>query len=259
MSDQMEFPAIEEIFEEGLSRAQIKKLRRKRTRGNIQGPDHNFILREVAPKTDNQARVFDLFEDGKHLMLSGVSGTGKTFIATYLALREVMDHESKFKKVLIVRSAVPSRDMGFMPGNLREKAAMYELPYQGHFSELFGRGDAYTIMKQKGLVDFITTSFVRGTTIESSIVIIDEIQNLDAGEIHSVITRLGKNTRLIACGDYRQDDLARRKGENSGFAEMYSVLTSMKSVGAVDFQIEDVVRSGFVKEYLLARFKLGLE
>jgi phosphate starvation-inducible protein PhoH len=258
VSDHISFP-IEEIFEEGLSRSQIKKLKKgRKVKAPIQ--DHNhMVLRHIEPKTENQKKAFDLFNSGKNLMLHGVSGTGKTFIATYLAMREISKPDAEQNKLIIVRSAVPSRDMGFMPGTLKEKSAMYEAPYQAHFADLYGRDDAYTLMKNKKSVDFITTSFVRGTTIDNAIVLIDEIQNFDSGECHSVITRLGNNSRLIVCGDYRQNDLAGKKGQESGLRDIYKILTSMKSVGTVDFQIEDCVRSGFLKEYLLTRYKLGFD
>lgn len=249
------FP-IEEMFEEGLSRPRVRRGKKK---SPTAPPERTLVPLDIKPKTANQERAFAVFASGKHLLAHGVSGTGKTLLACYMAIRAVMTPGSRYSKVIIVRSSVSSRDQGHMPGGPRDKASVYEAPYHGHFSDIFGRDDAYSVLKQKRIVEFITTSFVRGTNVTGSIVIVDEMQNMTDMELHTVITRLGKDTRLILCGDYRQDDLTGKKGETSGLKNIFQILSSMRSVGTVEFGIQDVVRSGFVKEYLLKRNELGID
>ena len=166
----------------------------------------NLNIKKIEPLTSNQKIVFDSYAKNKNLMLEGIAGTGKSFISIYLALNQLLAENSSYKRLVIVRSVVPTRDMGFLPGNSKEKAKVYELPYYEICSELFGRGDAYELLKNKGMIEFISTSFIRGVTLNDSIVVVDEIANLTLHELDSVITRVGKNCKIIFCGDYRQSD-----------------------------------------------------
>jgi len=209
---------------------------------------NKFLPREVQPLTDTQNEVFDQYEKGQHLFLYGYAGTGKTFLSSYLAVCDILDEV--YNKLVIIRSAVPSREVGFLPGKLDDKSSVYELPYHEVFGKLFNRGDAYELLKKKMMVEFMTTSFVRGITLDDCIVLVDECQNLSDHELNSVITRLGDNSRLILCGDLRQSDLWK---EESGFRHIAEILMKMKSVSAIEFHKEDIVRSGFVKEYIIAR------
>ena len=166
------------------------------------------------------------------------------------------------KRIVIVRSAVTTRDQGFLPGTLQEKMALYEVPYKDIFAELCsGRRDVYDLLKKKGYLEFMSTSFIRGLTLDDAIVIVDEVQNLTDHEINSVLTRVGKNTRVILCGDYRQDDLRMtgKKSQESGIKILLEVASKMKSFSLVKFDIKDIVRSGFVREYLIARINLDLD
>ena len=252
-----EFPE-EEIYEESFSRTRSKKDRKvKRVRTPIE--QEHLELRNVVPRTVNQKSAFDSFDSGANLLLHGVAGTGKTFLATYLALRTILEGGSRYKRLIFIRSAVQGREQGFMPGKDQEKMAPYEDPYHLIFAELFNRGDAYQILKRRRTVQFASTSFLRGVTLADAIVVPDEIQNMDAAELHTIITRLGKNTKLIMCGDHRQDDLSGKKGQQSGIKEIVRVLDRMNGIRKVEFGIEDVQRSGFVKEYLHQRLKLGLD
>jgi len=223
-------------------------------------PKTGFGLAKIAPLTENQATAFDSYDRGRNLMLHGVAGTGKTFIALNLALKDVLSGNHQKKKVIIVRSVVPTRDMGFLPGNQKEKSRVYESPYYSICNELFGRGDAYETLKAKGMIDFITTSFIRGITLDNCIVVVDESQNMAAQELHSIMTRVGQNCRIIFAGDTRQDDLTSvRKKEESGLSEFMRILRVMKSFDFVEFGEEDIVRSELVKEYIITRNKLGLD
>lgn len=230
-----------------------KEKRQTKTMGN---GDSSFSLLRISPKTKNQSIAFDNYQKNKNLLLHGLPGTGKTFIAMYLALQSVLNHKTH-QKVIIVRSAVPTRDIGFMPGSAADKMRQYETPYQSICSELFGRGDAYEILKQKGIVQFIPTSFIRGLTIDNAIMIVDESQNMDYGEIRSVITRVGENTRLIISGDKSQDDLTSiRFKEESGIEKMMDVLKKIESVKFIEFDENDIVRSDFIRQFILAEYGL---
>lgn len=169
----------------------------------------HFRMSQINPLTDNQHDVFRDYEEGKNILLHGIAGTGKTFLSLYLALRDIMAGDTPFKKIVIVRSAVATRDMGHLPGSAEDKMAVYEAPYIAICTELFGRADAYGILKAKGAIEFVPTSFVRGTTIQNAIIILDEVNNCTFHEIDSLITRPGKNCRLLICGDMRQSDLTR--------------------------------------------------
>ena len=217
------------------------------------------IDKSIKPLTENQRVAFDSWEDGNNLMMHGIAGTGKTFLGLHFALSEVMKSNSPYKKVFIIRSTVPTRDQGFMPGTQKQKEAVYEEPYYEIATKLFGRGDAYQILKQKALVQFASTSYLRGCTFEDCIIVVDEVQNMSDGELHTVMTRVGENSKIIFCGDVKQDDLtSERKKEMSGLRNFMRVINRMKEFSFVEFQIEDIVRSKLVKSYIIQRDKLGL-
>lgn len=214
---------------------------------------------DISPMTENQRVAFDHWDDGYNLMLHGIAGTGKTFLGLYFALKEVVKPNSQYNKVYIVRSTVSTRDQGFLPGSLKEKAKVFESPYVPICTKLYGRGDAYEILKGKGYVEFITTSYLRGETFDDCILLVDEVQNMGDGELHTVMTRVGENCRIIFCGDVKQDDLtSERKKELSGLRDFMKILHRMKEFEFVDFQVEDIVRSKLVKSYIIERDRLGL-
>lgn len=218
-------------------------------------PQH-FSLRHVQPLTVNQQNTFESWYQGQNLLLHGVAGTGKTFISLYLALEEIL-RKSQFNKVVIIRSVVPSRDMGFLPGNAKEKAKVFEDPYKEMCDDLFGRGDGYEILKMKRMVDFMTTSHLRGMTFRDAIVIVDECQNMIMSELDTVITRMGDNSRIVFCGDFRQTDLQREK-EKSGLHQFMRILGDLSCFDKIEFGVEDIVRSGLVKEYIISKLELGI-
>ena len=195
------------------------------------------------------------YSKNRNLVLHGMAGTGKTFCALYLALKEVLDPKSDQRKAFIVRSAVPTRDVGFLPGSLKEKIKQYENPYRSICSHIFSRGDAYDVLKGKDLVEFMSTSFVRGDTYDDCTLIVDEMQNLSFHELDSVITRAGEGTKVIFSGDFKQSDLANSR-DRQGLQDFLKILKNMRSFSRIEFGVQDVVRSGLVKEYLINKDKL---
>lgn len=208
----------------------------------------------IEPLTETQARFFELYKTSPILLLHGVAGTGKTYIALYKALEEVLEKTTSFKKVVIVRSAVPSREIGHLPGDEKEKTEVYQLPYEEICSDLFNRKDAWRLLNDQKVVEFMVTSFVRGITLEDSVIIVDECQNMNDMELNSIITRVGSRSKILFCGDFRQTDLY-RKTDMSGLKKFMVIADMMPSVKTIEFEVDDIVRSDIVKEYILARMR----
>jgi phosphate starvation-inducible protein PhoH len=215
----------------------------------------NLRLKPTHPMTDNQELAFEAYESNKNLLLHGIAGTGKTYLSLYLGLNEVLNSQTK-DQLVIIRSVVPSRDMGFLPGSAKEKARGYELPYTGVCNELFGRGDAYDLLKNRGVVDFTTTSFLRGITIDNAVILVDEIQNMVWMELDTIMTRIGKNSRIIFSGDFRQTDLTLEK-DKAGLKKFMEILAKLTSFSYVEFTEQDILRSGIVREYIIQRTARG--
>lgn len=210
----------------------------------------------IQPLTENQKKFFDLYKSGTECMLlHGVAGTGKTFIALYKAIEEVLNKQSTYERVVLVRSAVPSRDIGHLPGDEKEKTEVYTAPYIDICSRLFyNRADAYQRLQEQKVVNFMITSFVRGITLDDAIIIVDECQNMTDMELNSVMTRVGDRSKIIFCGDFRQTDLY-KKGDMSGLKKFMAIADAMPSFKSVEFEVNDIVRSSIVKEYILARME----
>jgi phosphate starvation-inducible protein PhoH and related proteins len=202
-----------------------------------------FHLNYIRPLNENQANVLG---SDRNLVLSGYAGTGKTYLASYVAYKEMF--EGKYNKLVYMRSAVPTRNIGFLPGNDKEKLEVYEAPYIDIATELLGRGDAYEILKKKGLVHFTSTSFVRGINLRDAVLVVDECQNMSYHELDSIITRLNENCKVIFCGDIRQADLYK-----NGLQDFYRVLEAMDEFDFIEFQKEDIVRSELVKNYIIKK------
>lgn len=217
-----------------------------------------FGMKRVNPLTENQHRTFDSYEQGKNLLLVGSAGTGKTYVALYLALKDVLA-KNKYNQVIIVRSTVQSREQGHMPGDEKQKAAHFEAPYVDIVNDLFERGDAYQIMKQKNMIKFMSTSFIRGLTFDNSLIIVDECQSMNFHELDTIMTRCGNDSRIIFCGDMKQDDLkvgTRNRNDVSGLRDLIRVSKQIETFETIEFCIDDIVRSGLVKEYLIAKEKV---
>jgi phosphate starvation-inducible PhoH-like protein len=213
-------------------------------------------LKTFEPLTDNQAKFFDAYKRGDYFIaLHGVAGTGKTFCALYKALEEVLDKGNPFKKIIVVRSAVQSREIGHLPGDVSEKMEIYQQPYRQICDTLFGRKDAWDRLEEQGYIEFISTSFIRGMSFDDAIIIVDEMQNMTFEEIDTVMTRVGYRSKIIWCGDYRQTDLNKKKNDVSGILKFFDIAYHMQSFTRIEFDVDDIVRSSLVKDYILAKLK----
>lgn len=209
-------------------------------------------IKPIKPLTENQKNMFVQYYQGDNIAAIGSAGTGKSFLGCFLGISDVVDPTKNQDKMIVVRSAVQSRDVGFMPGTLEEKNSYYEQPYRDIFAELFGRGATYDDMKEAELVQFMTTSFIRGVTWDNAVIVIDEAQNMTWEEINTIMTRVGKNSRIIVCGDVKQNDLLKKKSEVTGIIKMFAVLRKMNDFSTITFTRDDIVRSEFVKQWIIA-------
>lgn len=216
-------------------------------------------LKTIKPKSEAQRQLFESYLGyDNHVVANGFPGTGKTYLSFWLALSTVLSTEHVQDHIIVVRSAVASRDIGFLPGTQEEKMAPFEATYKDIVADLIGKPTSYEDMVEAGKIKFMPTSFLRGLTWDNAIVIIDEIQNLTWQEIHTVMTRVGKNTRVLVCGDVSQNDLLNKRNEETGIGNFLKVADRMKSFDIVQFQKEDVVRSGFVRDWIFAKEDLAL-
>ena len=213
-------------------------------------------LKTFDPLTENQKLFFDAYKRGDYFVaLHGVAGTGKTFCALYKAIEEVLDKSNPFKKIIVVRSAVQSREIGHLPGDVNEKMDIYQQPYRQICETLFGRKDAWDRLEEQHHIEFISTSFIRGMSFDDAIIIVDEMQNLTFEEIDTVMTRVGYRSKIIWCGDYRQTDLNKKKNDMSGILKFFDIAHHMKAFTRIEFTADDIVRSSLVKDYILAKIQ----
>ena len=232
-----------------------KQLRRKK-------PINDEFLLDIDPLTDNQRKLFDAYGEGKNIFAYGAAGTGKTFVTMYLALRDVLDPNTPYEKLYIVRSLVATREIGFLPGDHDDKAALYQIPYKNMVKYMFEMPDdpsfemLYGNLKGQETISFWSTSFIRGTTFDNAILLIDECQNLNFHELDSIITRVGENCKIMFCGDATQTDLTKTY-ERNGILDFTKILHAMPEFDCIEFGVEDIVRSGLVKSYIVNKLNLG--
>ena len=233
-----------------------KQMKRKK-------PINADMLRDIEPLTENQQKLFDSYTEGKNIIAYGAAGTGKTFITLYNALCDVLDPSTPYEKIYIVRSLVSTREIGFLPGDHEDKSTLYQIPYKNMVKYMFELPSAadfemlYGYLKAQETISFWSTSFIRGTTFDRAIIIVDEFQNLNFHELDSIMTRVGENTKIMFCGDATQTDLI-KQNERNGIVDFMRVLRLMSSIDIIEFGVEDIVRSGLVKEFILAKMELNL-
>ena len=233
-----------------------KQMKRKK-------PINADMMRDIEPLTDNQKSLFEAYAKDQNLVAYGVAGTGKTFITLYNALKDVLDPSTPYEKVYIVRSLVATREIGFLPGDHDDKSSLYQIPYKHMVKYMFEMPSEadfnmlYGNLKAQDTIDFWSTSFIRGTTLDKAIIIVDEFQNLNYHELDSIMTRVGTDTKIMFCGDATQTDLI-KQNERNGIHDFMRILRVMPSLNIIEFGVEDIVRSGLCKEYLLAKLELGL-
>ena len=234
-----------------------RKMKRKK-------PINLDLIKKIEPLTPNQEAFFDKYDENKNLVAYGCAGTGKTFIALYRALLDVLDQSSPYEKIYIVRSLVATREIGFLPGDHEDKSALYQIPYKHMVKYMFEMADdaafemLYSNLQAQGTIDFWSTSFIRGTTFDNAILLVDEFQNLNYHELDSMITRVGENCKIMFCGDASQTDLV-KQNEKTGIVDFMRILRNMSSFDIIEFNAEDICRSGLVKEYIIAKLELGME
>ena len=234
----------------------VKQMKRKK-------PINTDMLRDIEPLTQNQQILFNSYGENKNIVAYGAAGTGKTFITLYNALRDVLDQETPYEKIYIVRSLVATREIGFLPGDHEDKSTLYQIPYKAMVKYMFEMPTEsdfemlYGNLKAQDTIDFWSTSFIRGTTFDKSIIIVDEYQNLNYHELDSIMTRVGQDSKIMFCGDATQTDLT-RENERNGIVDFMRILRLMDSMELIEFGVEDIVRSGLVKEYILAKMEVGL-
>ena len=217
-------------------------------------------LEVFEPLTENQRLFFEAYDRGDYfVMLTGSAGTGKSFIAMYKGIQEVLSREKSFNKIVIVRSAVQSRDLGFTPGSVEEKMSLYEQPYMQICQQFFGRRNAYEELKEQHKIEFISTSFIRGMSFDDAIIMVDECQNLNWEELSTIMTRVGYRSKIIFCGDYRQTDLYRKNSDKSGLGKFHRIAKMMNAFTNIEFTTDDIVRSSLVKDFLDAVDKFEKE
>jgi len=232
-----------------------KQMRRKK-------PINSDLLIDVKPLTENQKVLFDAYDEGKMLFAYGAAGTGKTFITLFKALKEVLNEITPYEKIYIVRSLVATREIGFLPGDHDDKSALYQIPYKNMVKYMFEMPSdtdfemLYGNLKAQETISFWSTSFIRGTTFNRSIIIVDECQNLNFHELDSIITRVGEDCKIMFCGDIMQSDLI-KTSERSGIHDFMKILQAMPEFESVEFGVDDIVRSGLVKSYLVNKINLG--
>ncbi len=234
----------------------VKQMKRKK-------PINGDMLRDISALTPNQQKLFDAYAEDKNLVAYGAAGTGKTFITLYNALKDVLDQETPYEKIYIVRSLVATREIGFLPGDHEDKSTLYQIPYKHMVKYMFEMPTEadfemlYGNLKAQDTIDFWSTSFIRGTTFDKTIVIVDEFQNLNYHELDSIMTRIGEQSKIMFCGDATQSDLV-KQNERNGIIDFMRILRLMPSVDVIEFGVEDIVRSGLVKEYILAKLELNI-
>jgi len=210
-------------------------------------------LKTFSPLTENQKKFFDAYKIGEYFIaLHGVAGTGKTFCALYKAIEEVLDKSNPFNRIIVVRSAVQSRDIGHLPGDIDDKMDIYKQPYIQICETLFGRKDAWSRLEEQSKIEFISTSFIRGMSFDDAIIILDEMQNCNYSELQTVMTRVGYRSKIIFCGDYRQTDLIKNKADTTGIKKFLEIANTMNCHTRIEFTVDDIVRSSLVKDWIMA-------
>ena len=214
-------------------------------------------LLEYDPITKNQEITYEAWEEGYNLVLTGSAGTGKTFMGMYLGLEQVLDPDTPYDQLVIIRSMVPTRELGFLPGSKEEKEDVFTSPYKNIANELFGDNNSWGRAITAKKISFESTSFIRGLTLDNSVILVDEMQNLSFHELDSVITRVGKHSRIIFAGDYLQSDF-KFKDDKDGIIKFLSIVEQLKKFEIVNFGWEDIVRSDFVRDYIMTKEMLGM-
>ena len=239
----------------GIGSMSLKQIKRKK-------PLNLDRLVNIQPVTENQKKLFEAYNEQKHLFVYGCAGTGKTFCSLYLALKDVLNELTPYDRVVVVRSLVATREIGFLPGDHEDKSSLYQIPYKNMVKYMFEMTNdsefemLYGNLKQQESIKFWSTSFIRGTTLDNCIIVVDEMQNLNFHELDSIITRVGEDSKIIFCGDATQSDLT-RNNEKDGIINFMKIVQRMPEFESIEFTTDDIVRSGLVKSYIVNKLAAG--
>lgn len=198
----------------------------------------------LRPRTLRQQSYLHAMERNDLTLVLGPAGTGKTFLATVLAVK--MLTERKVERIILTRPAVEAGErLGFLPGDLQQKVDPYLRPLYDALHTLLGAEKTSTLL-EKGVIEVAPLAYMRGRTLEDAFVILDEAQNTTSAQMRMVLTRLGERSRMVVTGDITQIDLP--KGQLSGLVEAAQVLYKVKGVAICRLTSLDVVRHQLVQK-----------
>ena len=207
----------------------------------------------IQAKTPGQARLVESARQSDIAFAVGPAGTGKTYTAVALAVSALKSRQ--VKKIVLTRPAVEAGEsLGFLPGGFRDKVDPYLRPLYDALEDMI-EGDKLRSYLERNIVEIVPLAYMRGRTLNSAFVILDEAQNATPGQMKMFLTRLGAGSRAIVTGDASQTDLPHRV--TSGLVRARHILEGVDGIGFVDFDKEDVVRHKLVKDIIAAYERAG--
>lgn len=209
---------------------------------------HGVSGRLIKAQSVNQRKMVDLMKDNDMLFAIGPAGTGKTYTAVALAVKALKERE--VKRIILTRPAVESgENLGFLPGDLKEKLDPYMQPLYDALRDMIPFEKLESFL-ENGTIQIAPLAFMRGRTLDSAFVILDEAQNTTHNQMKMFLTRMGKHAKFIITGDPGQIDLPRR--QISGLKEALLALKGLDGIGFVHLDEKDVIRHKLVKEIIKA-------
>lgn len=204
------------------------------------------LVKNFEPKTKKQQEFIDLIDSKEVILCKGSSGTGKTFVALAKALSLL---GSYYKQIYLVKSltVVPEEELGHLKGSLEQKTDPYIMNFTWNIDKICGDGTAKSLI-DKGIIKVLPIAFVRGISIDNSIVILDELQNLSFHTFKTLITRIGDRSKYIMMGDVEQID-RRNKGE-SPLEKIFEIFKDDDVVGTIEFTDKDCIRNPIIPKIL---------
>ena len=218
-------------------------------------PEKNAkLVQNFSPKNNKQQAFMDLIDSKEVILATGIPGSGKTFVALAKSLSLLGNF---YKQLILVKSVttIPGEALGFLPGSELDKMDPFIMSFTWNIDKICGEGSAKELIR-KGIIKVLPLAYIRGLSIDNSIVILDETQNLDSHTFKSAITRIGDNSKYIFLGDTEQID--RRKPDESCLRKVMDIFKDSKIVGTIEFTDEDCVRNPIIPEILSDLKKHGI-